>query len=177
MNRPRLWIPSCRRMRPGFTFIELVAASILMAAFITLVFGQLSALARATGRAGRGAAELAAAARLAGRFREDVRAARSAAVSPDGARVTLALPAGPVEYGANAEGRLERGIASGEKEAGPLVRELRFELKEKKNRRLLHAVWTCLAETDPNPAFADPATGGGQVLVLETALRIDGEGR
>jgi type II secretory pathway component PulJ len=164
-------------MRPrGFTLLELAVAGALLASFVVLVFGAMSAVERSAGNAGRGCAEVTVAARFAERFRREVRSAALADVAAGGSEVSLRMGEAKVVYRRSGDGRLERVEGSGEAEAGPRVEAVSFALEEKKPGRalrLLRARCVCAAEAGPPVEGQTEAVSGGRVLILDTALRAE----
>ncbi|MCW8133453.1 MAG: hypothetical protein KIS92_24125 [Planctomycetota bacterium] len=175
----------------------MVAAAVLMALLMLLVFGLIASLRRSTGMSARGSVELAAATELAERFRLDVRQAASARiVDAKGEALELSgvaqieasglllrpgehlEPAGgsAVRYALDEDGRIARFVDGVRTHGGPKVYAASFALKQDASgQRLVEARWRCAADLAGEPIPDGLPAPAGIVLVLDTALNVDPE--
>lgn len=166
-----------RSVRPvfGFTLIELILVTLLMSVLVVLCFGVISGIARTSGRAGRGGHELVLAAKLAERYRIDIRTADKVFLLGGNTRLRAVKGVEIIEYGLNASGRLERKGSDGSAVVGPRLSAMSFDILKPSGTRigwLVRARWECFAERP----FRDPSNvEAPRLLILDTALRGVGE--
>jgi hypothetical protein len=142
----------------------------LLVILLLAVWQMVRYLAVTSGRAGRDAVDLATAARMGGRFRDDVRQALDVSVAEQGRQVDLVLPGSTVRYRRGSDARLER--MEGEiVDKGPFVQSVSFDFVA--STRLLRARWVCGDQPDGPVARPREALREARVLVFDTALRVD----
>ena len=165
------------RQERGFTLIELITSMSIFSIFMVIMLAETNWLSRASGTAGRGAAELCSATRFAEKFRNDVRQASDASIKYAGRAILLRVGDESIEYFvARDERRLVRwNETTRDIEYGPFMARTFYHVTILSNgtrgRALVQAAWECLAETDPQPNASQVGTEAPRVLVLDTVLR------